>query len=143
MSFIKKKSKNLFPAFHFFEKFYQSKNVGKIFIIKNENKIIGGAVCPIYKDRIYELYVCGLDREIKNVYPSALATWAPIEYAAKNGLKYFDFMGAGSPDADYGVREFKSQFGGDLYDYGRYIRINNRILYEIGKFGLKFYSSAK
>lgn len=129
----KDKIKKPLPAIHFFEKFFLSKNIGKIFVVENENKIIGGAVCPIYKDRIYELYVCGLDREIKNVYPSALATWAPIDYAAKNGLKYFDFMGAGSPNTDYGVREFKSQFGGELVSYGRYLRINNRLMYQLGK----------
>lgn len=137
------KIKKPLPSFSFFEKIYLSENVGRIFVVKHDNKVIGGAVCPIYKDRIYEWYVCGMDREIKNIYPSALATWAPIEYAAKNGLKYFDFMGAGSPDADYGVREFKSQFGGELFEFGRYIRINNRLLYTIGKFGLKFFSKLK
>ncbi len=137
------KIKKPLPSFSFFEKIYLSENVGKIFIVKHDNKVIGGAVCPIFKDRIYEWYVCGMDREIKNVYPSALATWAPIEYAAKNGLKYFDFMGAGNPDADYGVREFKSQFGGEIFEFGRYIRINNRLLYTIGKFGLKFLSILK
>lgn len=137
------KIKKPLPSFIFFERFFTAKSIGKIFIVSFENKVIGGAVCPIYKGRIYEWYVCGMDKEIKNVYPSVLATWAPIEYAAKNGLKYFDFMGAGSPDADYGVREFKAQFGGDLYEFGRYIRINNRILYSIGKFGLKFYNIFK
>jgi len=39
-------------------------------------------VCPILQRKvIYEWYVCGLDREIKDVYPSILATWAAIDYA--------------------------------------------------------------
>ena len=66
-----------------------------------------------------------------------MATWAAIEYGARNGLSYFDFMGAGSPDSDYGVREFKSKFGGKLVNYGRFLRINHPVLYQIGKIGLK------
>jgi len=133
------KVKKPLPAFVFFEKFFLTPKLGKYFLIKYKNSIVGGIMCPIYKDTIYEWFVCGNDGEIKNVYPSVLATWAPIEYAAKNGLKYFDFMGAGKPDADYGVREFKSKFGGKLVNYGRFEKINNRFLYKIGKLSLKLY----
>jgi len=52
-------------------------------------------MCPVYKNTIYEWYIAGIDGAFKNVYPSVLATWAPMEYAAKNGLKYFNFMGKG------------------------------------------------
>jgi len=93
-------------------------------------------MCPIYQKTIYEWYLAGIDGVFKNIYPSVLATWAPIEYAAKNGLKYFDFMGAGKPDDDYGVRQFKSKFGGMEVEYGRYLFINKPLLYNVGKFGL-------
>jgi len=46
-------------------------------------------------------------------------------------------MGAGKPDEDYGVREFKSKFGGELVNYGRFIRINNPFYYKLGELGLK------
>lgn len=137
----KEKIRKPIPSFQFFKKFFSENKYGKIFVVEYREKIIGGTVCPVYKDRIYEWYVCGLDREFKDVHPSALATWAPIEYAAKNGLKYFDFLGAGSPNSDYGVREFKAQFGGDLLNLGRYLRINNPLLYNVGKFGLKLLQS--
>ena len=52
-------------------------------------------------------------------------------------FEYFDFMGAGSPDSDYGVREFKSKFGGECVEYGRYIKINKPVLYHAGRIGLK------
>jgi len=77
-----------------------------------------------------------LDLQYKDLFPSVLATWAPIQYACQNGLKYFDFMGAGRPDTDYGVREFKSKFGGKQVSYGRYLRINKPMLYQIGKSGI-------
>jgi len=133
----KRKVKRPLPSFSFFKNFYLNPDLGKYFLLKFEGKIVGGTMCSIFKDRIYEWYECGLDKEYKNIYPSSLATWAPIEYAAKNGLKYFDFMGAGKPDDDYGVREFKSKFGGKLVNYGRFLRINNPFLFNLGKLGLK------
>ncbi len=138
-----KKVKKPLSPFDLFEKFFNLKDLGKFFLIQYNGKIIGGIMCPIYKDKIYEWYICGLDGEFENIYPSVLATWAPIEYAAKNGIKYFDFLGAGSADSDYGVREFKSKFGGELNNYGRFVRINKPILYKIGKIGLKFYNILK
>ncbi|MDN5328494.1 MAG: hypothetical protein PWP35_281 [Bacteroidales bacterium] len=133
----KERVKKPLPDFSFFKSFFNKADLGKYFLVKFEDKVIGGIMCPVFKDKIYEWYVCGLDTEYKNQAPSVLATWSAIEYAAKNGLKYFDFMGAGSPESDYGVREFKSKFGGELVEYGRFLRINYKLLYGLGKLGLK------
>ncbi|HOK85068.1 MAG TPA: peptidoglycan bridge formation glycyltransferase FemA/FemB family protein [Tenuifilum sp.] len=134
-----KKIKKPLPDFKFFETFFYNSNLGKYFLVKFEGKIIGGTMCPIYKNTIYEWYKFSLDKEYKNLYPGVVATWAAIEYGAKNGLSYFDFLGAGSPNSDYGVRDFKSKFGGELVNYGRFIKINNYFLFIIGILGLKIY----
>ena len=139
----KEKVKKPLASFVFFQKFFEDESLGKYFLLKKDNQVIGGIMCPIYKDKIYEWFVCGLDGKFKDVYPSVLATWAPIEYALSNGLKYFDFMGAGKPDEDYGVREFKSRFGGELVNYGRFIKVNNRFLFNLGKLGLKILKKIK
>ena len=135
----KQKVKKPLPPWSFFHNFFLKHDIGKYFLIKFENKIIGGIMCPIYKNTIYEWYVAGTDGFYKNIFPSVLATWAPMEYAAKNGLKYYNFMGAGKPDTDYGVREFKSKFGGKEIEYGRYLLINKPALYKVGRFGLWLY----
>nr|HPN23204.1 peptidoglycan bridge formation glycyltransferase FemA/FemB family protein [Tenuifilaceae bacterium] len=72
----------------------------------------------------------------KEQYPSVMATWAAIEYAYLNKIHFFDFMGAGQPDENYGVREFKARFGGNEVNYGRFINILNPFLYNLGKIGL-------
>ena len=136
----KRKVKKPLPSFSFFQKFFERKECGKYFLIEFENKIIGGIMCPVYKETIYEWYVCGLDSIYREQSPGVLASWAPIEFAANSGLKYFDFMGAGKPGDQYGVREFKSKFGGELVKYGRYTKINNPFMYKIGKVGLKLMS---
>ena len=126
----------LFPL-EFFMNFFDN-SFGKYFLVKYENKIIGGIMCPILNDRtIYEWFVCGMDEQYKNQYPSVMATYAAIEYAKENGIARFDFMGAGKPNEAYGVRDFKARFGGEQVEYGRFLCVRKPLLYEIGKLGVK------
>ena len=121
----------------FFLQFYRS-GVGKYLLVKYEGKVIGGMMCPIFAGKsIYEWYVCGLDEEYKEQYPSVMATYAAIEYAKQHSLPLFDFMGAGKPDIPYGVRDFKMEFGGELVEHGRFLCIRQPLLYWIGKMGVK------
>jgi len=126
----------LFPI-EFFEHLVKLSQ-GKIFVVKHQGNIIGGSVCVLLPNQsVYEWFVCGLDGQSKNIFPSTLATWAAIEYAAKNGFTHFDMMGAGKPDEGYGVRDFKARFGGELVENGRFLYILNTILYKTGKFAIK------
>ena len=127
----------------FFINFFKS-NVSKFLLVIYNQKVIGGIMCPIFTSKgIYEYYVCGKDLEYKEQYPSIMATWAAIEYANQNGIAYFDFMGAGQPDDEYGVRDFKARFGGEQVEHGRFIRVLNPFLYAVGKLGLKILSKLK
>lgn len=121
----------LFP-FAFFERLVQLPEC-KLFVVKYQGKVIGGSVCVLLPNKaVYEWFVCGLDGQTKNIFPSTLATWAAIEYAAMNGYERFDMMGAGKPEEGYGVREFKSKFGGELVEQGRFLHINSPFLYKLG-----------
>lgn len=127
----------------FFLQFYHS-GVGKYLLVKYEGKVIGGMMCPIFAGKaIYEWYVCGLDEEYREQYPSVMATYAAIEYGKQKGIPMFDFMGAGVPDKPYGVRDFKMEFGGEVVEYGRYLHIRKPLLYKIGKLGVKILKSGK
>ena len=137
-----KVKKPLLPQ-QFFEESFKLKFC-KFLLVVFENRIIGGIMFPVLKDKcIYEFYVCGLDEEFKNQYPSVLATWAGMTYATNNGIKMFDFMGAGIRNMDYGVREFKERFGGETVEYGRYLKINNIFLYKAGRIYLKLLKNFK
>lgn len=141
------KVKKPLPKWSFFKSFYElskQDKLGIIKLVKYDNRIVGGILSPVLKGKvIYEWYVCGLDVEYKKVYPSVLATWAAIDYANKNNIPVFDFMGVGVPDKDYGVRDFKAKFGGDLVNYGRFGRINNPFLYTITEIGYNILSAIK
>ena len=122
----------------FFLRFYRN-GVGKYLLVKYQGKIIGGMMCPILEGKaIYEWYVCGMDEEYREQYPSVVATHAAIEYAKQNNIPLFDFMGAGEPDVPYGVRDFKMEFGGELVEHGRFLCVRKPLLYWIGKIGVKW-----
>lgn len=128
------------PGWDFFERFY-STGSGVFLLIIFKNRIIGGIMCPVWKNRtIYEWYISGEDRLHNEVYPSVLATWAAMEYGSDNNIRQFDFMGAGSPDANYGVRKFKEGFGGELVENGRFRYVFNKPLYVLGRFIIKMMS---
>lgn len=127
------KVKTPLPSIEFFLRLYH-KQYAAFLLVKYQGRVIGGIVCPVLQGRaLYEWYVCGLDRQYKQQYPSVLATYAAIEYAATHGIASFDFMGAGTPDTPYGVRTFKSRFGGTEVENGRFLLVCKPLLYRIGQ----------
>lgn len=122
----------------FFLRFYRESR-GIYLLVKYQDKVIGGMMCPILDTKaIYEWYVCGMDEEYRELYPSVMATHAAIEYAKAHGIAMLDFMGAGQPNVPYGVRDFKMEFGGELVEHGRFLYIRKPLLYRIGKMGVKW-----
>ncbi len=132
----KKVRKPIYPL-EFFLRFFNRKDAGVILLAYHNDKIIGGMLCPIFEDQeMYEWYIAGLDVELqkKKVYPSVLLTYEALRYASAHNIKKFNFMGAGKPDVPYGVRNFKSKFGGELVETPRYVIAHKPFLYAVGKF---------
>ena len=86
---------------------------------------------------VYEWYECGMNAAYKEQYPSVMATWAGMQYAHEQGCARYDMMGAGVPGVPYGVRDFKSEFGGTLVEHGRWLYVAKPRLYAIGKAGVE------
>lgn len=126
----------LFP-FEFFRNLL-GREYAKIFLVEYQGKVIGGTVNVCLEGyAVYEWFACGWDGHVKNVFPSTLATYSGMKYAAENGFPRFDMMGAGKPGEDYGVRDFKAKFGGTMVEHGRFLHVFNPLLYIAGKFGVR------
>lgn len=122
----------------FFEKLYAMTS-GRFILVELNGEIIGGTVCVELAGKcLYEWFVCGRDGEWKSIFPSSLATYAGIRYAAEHGCNRFDMMGAGKPDEAYGVRDFKARFGGEQVEHGRFLCVRKKLLYQIGKLGVNW-----
>lgn len=132
----------LFP-----ESFFQTlaKHPDARFLLTELNgKIVGGTVCVAQAGKcLYEWFACGEDGVYPHVFPSCYATYAGIRYAAEHNMPRFDMMGAGSPDAAYGVRDFKAKFGGREVEHGRFLCITKPLLYKIGILGVKILKKLK
>ena len=130
-----KVKKPLFPITFFVELLKQ--DFSRFFVVKKADQVLGGIFCVQSEKVVYEWFICGVDDGTDKIYPSVLATWKAIEYAAENGFAYFDFMGAGKPDESYGVRTFKTKFGGELLEQGRFLYLCQPTLYHFSKTMLK------
>ena len=130
-------------SWEFFEQLYHVEHA-KYILVELDGKIVGGTVCVCLPGKaIYEWYACGLDSCRDDIRPLSVAIWGEMQYAAENGYPLFDFMGAGTPDQPYGVRDFKAEFGGELVEHGRFLCIRKPLLYWIGKMGVKFLRGCK
>ena len=134
------RTKIKYPLFSlsFFEELYRQP-FSHFIMVKYRDHVIGGTVCVgLPGQTLYEWYACGDNSKGKYLFPSTMATYGAIRYAATNGHQRFDMMGAGSPgDGGYGVRDFKAQFGGTLVEQGRFLHVYNRPVYALGKLYIK------
>ena len=127
----------LWPVSFFLEAY--RRGIGKFLLVKHNNDVIGGTmVVALTNERgescVYEWFECGLNVEYKEQYPSVMATYSGIRYAQEHGCSRYDMMGAGEPGVPYGVRDFKSEFGGEMVEHGRFLHICNPSLYRLGSF---------
>ena len=133
----------LWPVEFFLEAYRQG--VGKFLLVKHEGKVIGGSMVVMSErvkelgneGTVYEWFECGLNADYKEQYPSVMATWAGMQYANGHGCARYDMMGAGVPGVPYGVRDFKSEFGGELVEHGRFLCVCKPLLYKLGVLGVK------
>jgi hypothetical protein len=125
-------------SWEFFERLFHTENARYI-LVELDGQIVGGTACVCLPGKaVYEWYACGLDNCRDDIRPLSVAIWGEMQYAAENDYSLFDFMGAGSPDQPYGVRDFKAEFGGELVEHGRFLCVRKPLLYWIGKMGVKW-----
>jgi len=143
LNLYKKRVKLPLPSEDFFIKYWHSALM-KAFAVEHDGKVIGGAFCPVVEEKaIYTMYYCGERNHHPRIFPTHLAILAAFEYGIKSGVQYLDFMGAGKPETEYGVRKYKMGFGGELFEEGRFQKIMNPGLYKLGKFGISVLSKVK
>ena len=125
----------LWPVEFFLEAYRQK--VGRFMLVQHEGKIIGGSMVVTDGKAVYEWFECGMNTQYKDLFPSVTATWAGMQYAQETGCARYDMMGAGVPGVPYGVRDFKSEFGGELVEHGRFLHVGKPLMYWLGKAAIK------
>lgn len=94
------------------------------------NEMIGALFLLLHGETATYWYTGSL-MEYSKLRANDLLVWEGMETAAEAGATVFDFGGAGKPDEDYGVRDFKSKFGGELVNYGRNVMVHSPLRLKI------------
>lgn len=97
------------------------RDVVQVRIATYRGEDVAGGIGLMFGGRFYAWY--GGSVRIPQIAPDDCLTWDEICWTSEQGGRCYDFGGAGWPDQDYGPREFKAKFRGDLVRYGRYRRV--------------------
>ncbi len=114
------------------------RNMIKFLVAKLDDTIVSCSAELLFKNSIYGWY-SGTDRAYASHIPNELVMWYILEWGAENGYRLYDFGGAGKPDEEYGVRDFKAKFGGDLVNFGRNTYVPRPNLLRVSKIGYEIY----
>lgn len=126
------------PSLQYFEEFRKT-GLMKVFTVNDQDTVVGGSFCVVSENNgIYTFYYCGKRNYRPKTYPTHLAVLAAMEYGLNNGLKFLDFMGAGAPGEKYGVRNYKMEFGGELVEEGRFLKVEKKFLFMLGVKAIHF-----
>lgn len=118
----------------------QPRGMVKFLLARIGDNYAAGSVELVYKQGIYGWYG-GLDRAYSEHIPNELLLWHIFRWGAEHGCKLYDFGGAGRPDEEYGVRDFKAKFGGELVCYGRNVCVHAPTRLAISKMGYRIYQN--
>ena len=110
----------------------------KFWLARVGDAYVTASVELLYKDVIYGWYG-GVDRAYASYTPNELLTWHILKWGVENGYRLYDFGGAGRPDEEYGVRDFKAKFGGHLVCYGRNVCVHASALLHLSRWGYAAY----
>lgn len=106
---------------------YLSENKNIIyFLAYHENHLIGCRIILLYKETVYDWFA-GDNLKYRDKYTNDVLIWEVLRWGSQNGYKVFNFGGAGEQGKEYGVREFKKKFGGDMVVEATYIKIHNKL----------------
>jgi len=111
----------------------------QILVARVENVDIGALTLLLHKDIVYYWYT-GTLREFSAYRAGDLLVWHALEWGREHGCRILDFGGAGKPDEEYGVRDFKAKFGGTLVNYGRNVCVHAPLAYQLS---MKVYQIAR
>lgn len=114
------------------------KGMAKFLLAKVEGHYAAASLEMPYKDIIYSWYA-GFDWEYRKFSPNDVLVWHILKWGAENGYFYYDFGGAGQPNQDYGARDFKAKYSGELVSFGRHMCVHSPLMLAFSKLGYQAY----
>lgn len=104
----------------------------RITFAKHDGQLVAARAALLYRGRVFDWFA-GSSPEGDKLNANALLVWEMIGWGCRNGFETFDFGGAGDPNVEYGVRDFKSRFQGQLVNFGRFVKIYSAARFRVGE----------
>ena len=95
------------------------KGMAKMIMAYRSEKPMAARVALTFSGIVYDWYA-GSAPEAEETNANEFLVWRLMAWGCETGYRLFDFGGAGLPEEEYGPREFKRRFGGQLVNLGRY-----------------------
>lgn len=108
--------------------------LGRLVTARLGGELIGARFVLLHKGRMIDWYA-GSDRSFAAFSPNEVLVWHVLRWGHEQGFDLFDFGGAGRPDEQYGPREFKAKFGGELVDFGRDVLVHTPMRLRLSRAG--------
>jgi len=124
-----------------FESIYEvhsPKKMATVLFAKLDDMYIATQVALLYNGTITALYTGAL-RDYLSYHPGDLLIWHLLEFGVNNDYKLFDFGGGGAANKNKNLRLYKSRFGAEFPNYGRYKRIHSQMKMKIAEKGFVIY----
>jgi lipid II:glycine glycyltransferase (peptidoglycan interpeptide bridge formation enzyme) len=114
------------------------KKLATILFAKLKDEYLATQVALLYNSTINAFYT-GAERNYLSLHPGDLLIWHLLEFGAGNNYKLFDFGGGGAPNKNENLRFYKSRFGTEFPNYGRYKKIHSPLKMKIAEKGFSVY----
>ena len=99
-----------------------------------DSEIIGVRLLLTYGGRALDWFA-GSSMRGRELHANDLLVWRSFLMGKERGATSFDFGGAGEPKKGSGVRDFKSGFGGETVNHGRFLKVHSPALYRLAQAG--------
>jgi CelD/BcsL family acetyltransferase involved in cellulose biosynthesis len=106
----------------------------RIFAARLDDQLIAVRFVLLCKGRMVDWYAAS-DRRFASYSPSELLVWHALCWGQQHDFRIFDFGGAGRPDEQYGPRDFKAKFGGDMVNFGRDVLVHAPVRFRVSRAG--------
>ncbi|MFQ5911260.1 MAG: lipid II:glycine glycyltransferase FemX [Thermoplasmata archaeon] len=104
----------------------------RFLLCRSEGENVACRAVLLFGKTIYDWYAGSLVEERARKADEHLV-WNILKQGISEGFETFDFGGAGPPDEDYGPREFKRRFGGEMIEPGRFKKVYKARLLSFSK----------
>lgn len=108
----------------------------RILLAKLNGENIAVLTLLFYKGVLTYWYTGPL-REYAQYRAGDLLVWSALELGQRHSCHTFDFGGGGKPNEEYGVRDFKAKFGGELVNFGRNLCVHAPARLKISEAGYR------